>query len=88
MKDKKGLKIYKLEDNTTNAINEIILLAKNEEEARLNASTYAYHFLAASNIKCYEIGVASKEALTNGCLISPWMHIVSIHIDAITTSKV
>jgi len=83
MKTTKKLMIYKLNaviSELDNKVHEIILLAKNEEEARSNAREYAHQFSEATNVKCYEIGVASKNVLTK-CLKSPWMGIVCIHIE-------
>ena len=80
----KKLKIYKLTSNVNyldNRAHEIVLIARNEEEARSNAGEYAYQFSEATNVKCYEIGVAPKEALRNGCLESAWMNVVSVHIE-------
>lgn len=79
----KKLKIYKLEHNLVfldNKSHDIVLLARNEEEARLKASVFDEHF-KSSNVRCYEMGVASRDVRTGGGLKSPWMDIISIHTE-------
>jgi hypothetical protein len=83
MKQAKKLMIYKLTlviswgDNKSH---DIVLLARDEGEARLKASTYDERF-KASNVRCYKMGVASKNAQTGGGLKSPWFDIICIHIE-------
>lgn len=84
MKTAKKLMIYKLTVVISwgdNKSHDIVLLARNEEEARLKAGTYDERF-KASNVRCYKMGVASKDARTGGGLKSPWMDIICIHIES------